>query len=125
MRMWGIHPVFLCKKHLIGEHGEIHKFLPSFRKGYKVHGRFFPVVQIQFQGYKARHDDLAQEMANRGYNHKSPLIDIPDFESIYPEYYHLKVDIQTAIKDLSDRCPECAERMEIFKEKVLDKLEYI
>jgi hypothetical protein len=118
--MWKVHPVFLCKKHLIGEHGEIHKFLPSFRKGYKVHGRFFPVVQIQFQGYKARHDALAQEMLDRGYNHKSPLIDIPDFQAIYPEYYHLTIDIETAIKDLSSRCAECAERMDIFRKQFLE-----
>ena len=37
--MWMIHPKFLCKKHLIGEHGEIHKFRPSFVKGHKIEGR--------------------------------------------------------------------------------------
>ena len=25
MRMWMISPEWLCRKHLIGEHGEIHK----------------------------------------------------------------------------------------------------
>jgi len=35
MRMWMVDPRLLCNQHLIGEHGEIHKFLPSFRKGHK------------------------------------------------------------------------------------------
>jgi hypothetical protein len=26
MMMWMIDPVLLCRKHLLGEHGEIHKF---------------------------------------------------------------------------------------------------
>ena len=36
----------LCNKHLIGEHGEIHKHHHVFVKKYSVLGRFFLVVQI-------------------------------------------------------------------------------
>ena len=36
MRMWMIDPTLLCRKHLLGEHGELHKFIPSFRKQYSV-----------------------------------------------------------------------------------------
>lgn len=118
MRIWMVDPIFMCRKHLLGEHNELHKFLPSFRKGHKVHGRFHPVVQIQFQGYKERHDALADEMIRRGYNHKSPLIDIPDFEKIYSEYFHLTVDVKTAISDLLDRCSDCLERFETLYRKV-------
>lgn len=32
MRMWMIDPKLLCRKHLLGEHNEIHKHLPSFRR---------------------------------------------------------------------------------------------
>ncbi|MFW6247177.1 MAG: hypothetical protein ACOC22_03345 [bacterium] len=30
--MWGINPELLCKKHLLGEHGEIHKHRYNFVK---------------------------------------------------------------------------------------------
>lgn len=111
MRMWMIDPVLLCKKHLIGEHGELHKFLPSFRKGHKVDGRFSPIVQIQFKGYLERHDALAQEMLNRGYNHKSPLVDIPDFARIYPAFIDRMVEPDTSIADLMMRCENCNQRI--------------
>jgi hypothetical protein len=107
MRMWMIDPQLMCRKHLLGEHGEIHKFLPSFRKGHKVDGRFDPIVQIQFQGYIERHDALAFEMAERGYNHKSPLVDVPDFSLIYPQHYDKLVDVQLAYADLMARCDKC------------------
>lgn len=106
MRMWLINPTLMCNKHLLGEHGELHKFLPTFRKGYKVDGRFHPVVQLQFQGYKERHDKLAEEMLRRGMNHKSPLVDIPDFAKIYPEYYYFKVNVGISVNDLMSRCDE-------------------
>ena len=114
MRMWMIHPKMMCNKHLIGEHGEMHKFLPSFRKGYRVDGRFNPVVQIQFQGYQERHDALAKEMLDRDMNHKSPLKDVPNFKETYPQYYNKTVDIWESIADLKLRCKDCEEKMHGF-----------
>jgi hypothetical protein len=108
MRMWMLDPALLCRKHLLGEHGEIHKFLPLFRKGYKVDGRFSPVVQIQFQGYIERHDALAAEMIKRGYKHNSPLVDVPDFSKIYPQYWNMFVDVDISAVDLAARCENCA-----------------
>lgn len=81
MRMWMINPKLLCNRHLLGEHGELHKFLPSFHKKHKVDGRIYPIVQIELSSYKARHDELATEMLARGFNHNSPIneADLPDF----------------------------------------------
>jgi hypothetical protein len=107
--MWMIKPKFLCNQHLLGEHGEMHKFLPSFRRGHKVTGRFIPVAQIQFKNYLERHDELALEMKRRGMNHQSPLIDIPDFKEIYPDFYDMEVDINQSISDLIERCEKCSD----------------
>jgi len=111
MRMWMVDPRVLCRKHLLGEHGEIHKHLPSFRKGHSVAGRMSPIVQIQLNALKSRHDDLAVEMIRRGYNHKSPLVDIPDLLKIYGDYFYLKVDLIESVLDLYLRCEECKERI--------------
>ena len=73
MRMWMIEPKRLCNKHLLGEHGELHKFIPSFTKKHRIDNRVSPVVQIELTSYQSRHDELANEMIDRGMNHKSPL----------------------------------------------------
>ena len=111
-----VKPEFLCDKHLLGEHGELHKFIPTFRKGYKVNKRFSPIVQLQFKGYKKRHDIIADEMIKRGMNHKSPLQDLPDFKTIYPQYYDMEVDVNNSIEDLKHRCEKCKERMNYEKQ---------
>lgn len=109
--MWMVNPKLLCDKHLLGEHGEMHKFIPTFKKGYRVDKRFSPVVQLQFQGYQERHDDIAKEMLARGMNHKSPLPELPDFEKIYPQYFNDIVDISNSINDLKNRCEKCKHRI--------------
>ena len=65
MRMWMIDPKLMCDQHLLGEHGELHKFIPSFHKKYKVTNRVSPVVQIELSSYQERHDELAEEMLSR------------------------------------------------------------
>ena len=102
-----VDPQELCRKHLLGEHNELHKHLPSLRKGYNIKGRFFPIVQIELSNYTTRHDILVKEMLKRGYNHKSPLIDVPNFRKIYPKWFELKADIEYNLIDLSIRCKSC------------------
>lgn len=116
MRMWMIDPALLCSRHLSGEHGEIHKHLPSFRRGHSVSGRFAPVVQIQLNAILARHDELAAEIDRRAQQsgrggHHSPLTDLPDLQAIYPDHYSLCVDIAESVRDLCERCPECRDRI--------------
>lgn len=116
MRMWMIEPRLLCMKHLVGEHGEIHKHLPSFRKGYSVSGRFSNFVQIELHSIQTRHDEIAVEINRRTGGHKSPLIDIPDLEKIYPQHFYKSVDIEKSEQDLIIRCPEC--RKNILENKI-------
>ena len=52
MRMWGIDAKLLCKKHLIGEHGEIHKHRHNFVKQHKITKRISPIVQIEPEKYE-------------------------------------------------------------------------
>lgn len=75
MRIWDISPRNLCRKHLLGEHRELHAtwtVLTENKKGYSKH----PEV-LRWKGkLKAlyiRHQELAKEMHRRGYVEKSPL----------------------------------------------------
>jgi len=107
MRMCMIDPKRLCNKHLVGEHGELHKFIPSFNKKYKIDKRISPVVQIELSSYQSRHEELAEEMLNRGMNHKSPLPKLPNFSYLPREQFEAKVDKNISKKDLHERCNDC------------------
>jgi hypothetical protein len=109
--MWMVDPKLMCNRHLLGEHGELHKFIPSFNKKYKIAGRIYPKVQVQLSSYFERHEELAQEMLLRGMNHNSP-ISVPDFSYLPAEHYLAKVDVQISIQDLVGRCSECRKRLE-------------
>ena len=106
--MWMIDPKFLCDKHLLGEHGEIHKFRHTFVKQYRIDGRISPVVQIEPASMQVRHSELAAEMARRGFNHNSDYI-LPDLDYM-GEKADVKVNINISTIDLINRCAECAKK---------------
>ncbi|MEI6093153.1 MAG: hypothetical protein WCQ47_05655, partial [bacterium] len=84
-------------------HSELHKFIPSFKKKVSVAGR---IGHIELSKYKERHDALAVEMLQRGYQHKSPL-EAPDFSYLPKEHYEAKVDKKESLKELCKRCSDC------------------
>jgi len=111
MRMWMLHPALFCNQHLLGEHGEIHKHRPSFVKQHSIAGRIRPIVLIEPEAMKRRHDLLAEEMIHRGMNHKSPY-EQPDLSYLVYEDRYAKADIDYNLWDLANRCPACKERID-------------
>lgn len=109
--MWGIHPDYMCKKHIIGEHGEIHKHRHNFVKGHSILGRMYPVVQIDPKNMERRHDQLARYL-----NHKSPYKQ-PDLSHYSEDLLSFEIDIEQSRKDLMDRCPKCKELLKNAKIK--------
>lgn len=77
MRVWNeISPRRLCRKHLLGEHVEIHSLWAIYEKGSNGY-RNHPETKRWRDNRKRlalRHNLLADEMRRRGYNHKSPLL---------------------------------------------------
>ena len=75
MRIWDIHPKYLCNKHLFGEHRELHaiwSILNNNKKGYRNHPetkRWVGKTGALF----LRHEELVKEISKRKYNHLSPL----------------------------------------------------
>ena len=75
MRIWDIPPSQLCRKHLLGEHRELHAIwtvLTQDKKGYRKHPE-----TIRWEGKLAalynRHEEEVKEMLERKYAHHSPL----------------------------------------------------
>jgi hypothetical protein len=75
MRVWDIETRMLCNSHLLGEHREIHAIwtiLTENKKGYSHHPETLRWKGKLLALYN-RHEVVACEMTNRGFNHKSNL----------------------------------------------------
>jgi hypothetical protein len=77
MRVWDIHPQHLCRKHLLGEHRELHGLWNILTKhggigGYSQHPETKRWVG-KLRALYNRHEALVAEFAVRGYKHHSPL----------------------------------------------------
>lgn len=77
MRIWDIHPKYLCRKHLLAEHRELHGLWNILvkhkcRGGYSCHPETLRWVGKQKALYQ-RHEKLVKELLGRGYLHRSPL----------------------------------------------------
>lgn len=103
MRMWMIKPQYLCSKHLIGEHVELHMLVGSIIKNKNL-GGFIQNNLIDTSKIKKRHEDLVKEMIKRGYKHESPL---PEFKTRFLG----KIDPDENTKELMRRCPDCKKRI--------------
>ena len=103
MRMWMINTTLLCRNHLLGEHGEIHKHRHNFVKGHSIKGRR---GAIEPMAMKSRHDELADEMLRRGYKHESPY-EQPDLSHYALEDRSMKVDRVESLSLLLGRCNQC------------------
>ena len=87
MRVWDIHPGYLNRESLLGEHREVHalfSIIGNDRRGYAHHPETMR-WRACMGTLVLRHDLLVQEMALRGYRHLSPG---PDAEaSAWPDVY--------------------------------------
>jgi len=101
-----INPKLLCRKHLLGEHNEIHKHKHNFEKGHKIDGRLKPFVAIEPLNMGKRHNQLVKEMINRGYNHNSPYKQ-PNLSKYDFDKINVKANINFNLDDLISRCDEC------------------
>ena|ERR1017187_7664304 len=102
--MWMVNPRKLCRKHLLGEHVELHMLLGSLQKNRSIQG-FLDAGLLQPQAAHQRHEALVNEMETRGYKHASPL----PYVKLKSEQYGA-VNVQTSEKELKKRCEECKGR---------------
>ncbi len=74
MRVWDIHPGYLDRQNLLGEHNEIHGLLTIIqegRRGYASHPETLRWKE-HLPALRCRHDQVVSEMRLRGYQHRSP-----------------------------------------------------
>ena len=110
MRMWMLPTAGMCRKHLLGEHVELHMLLGSLRRGKSIEG-FLSGGLVDPQCIFARHQELVAEMTRRGFKHNSPL-DEHECTALAAGFAG-RAAINTAAnaRDLRQRCPGCASLM--------------
>lgn len=114
MRMWNVNPIFLCNRHLLGEHLEMHMFIGAIKKGTSIKG-YIEKGLVEVHNIIKRHDILAYELLNRNMNHKSPIQRIELWEEGL-------VNIEENEKDLFNRCKDCYNNYLIFKSYMENKI---
>jgi hypothetical protein len=102
MRMWLVNPKAMCKNHLLGEHLELHMVLGCLRKGKSITG-YIENGLVDPSLLLNRHDELVKEMKCRGYNHLSPIAELP------VNLPKGQIDREVNRLELINRCPKCRE----------------
>jgi hypothetical protein len=103
LRMWNVAVDKLCRKHLMGEHVEMHMFVGTINKLGQSRFKSTKYVSdglVEVHHIKQRHEDLVAEMTRRGMNHKSPL-------AVFESFVCGEVDIDRNEKELGRRCEVC------------------
>lgn len=111
MRMWMLPPIGMCRKHLLGEHVELHMLLGSMRRSKSIEG-FLSGGLVDPQLVFARHEELVAEMARRGFRHSSPIeaSECTSLAARYPGSTFINIAANAA--ELQRRCPDCAHLMQ-------------
>lgn len=106
MRMWMVNPASMCRRHLLGEHVELHMLAGSILRGKSIAG-FLEKGLVAPQALVSRHEALVREMKRRGYSHASPL---PRLSRYTLSVLRGKVSVVGSYNELKARCEECAGR---------------
>ena len=110
MRMWNVDPKLLCRKHLLSEHFEMHMFVGSIRKGKSIAGYVMKGL-VEPLRIVERHNEIAEEMLSRGYNHKSPLAAFDHLTCRWFDNLKGCVDQLRSMVELYRRCDRCRKRI--------------
>ncbi len=107
MRQWMVDVRGMCRKHLIGEYRECFTIAGALRAKKQVNG-FVRNNCLELLSLQSRFDELKAEMLRRGYKPVKKF-EMPDLSYLKIKIIEAKVDRIASLKDLLDRCPECAE----------------
>ncbi len=108
-----VNPKIMCRKHLLGEHVEIHMFASGLKRQIDMSG-YLNNNLLEPKSLKSRHQQLVKEMKDRGYKHNSELK--MDFNISYLNALKTKkVDVKKSKKELITRCKDCKKGSLKFK----------
>lgn len=101
MRMWMVDPRLMCRKHLLGEHVELHMLVGCLLKKKTLTG-YFQKGLLETHSIRGRHQALVREMTRRGMQHNSPL-------QAFRSFRMGKINCKQSKEELASRCTDCRE----------------
>jgi len=106
MRVWDIPVEQLCRKHLLGQHNEIHIMYKTIQTGRKAWANHPETKRWRGKEHalKATHDATAAEMLRRGYNHKTPLPDAHGINVTQDTFIHTIPEQYQILKNKGCEC---------------------
>lgn len=104
--MWMVNPVYMCDRHLLGEHVEIHMLVSSIGMGRNI-GGFLERKLVDPSSALRRHEEIVGEMLKRGFRHTSPLRGV---ERIQHLLVSNPLDAEANLTELLSRCQRCRQR---------------
>lgn len=110
MRIWDVPVQVLCRKHLLGEHRELHAiwtYLTTNKGGsYRKHPETLRWIGKKLALY-IRHEQQVIEMAQRGYNHQSMLELDDSILSTQMRQDQFLLNDKEQYNLLSEKCQDC------------------
>ena len=106
MRMWLVNPKIMCRQHLLGEHVEIHMMIGHLKKKRNIKN-FINNNLYEITSIEKRHDELVNEMLERGYKHNSDIEYIPDLSYLDINDVNYKMNKSKSLNELLNRCERC------------------
>lgn len=105
-------PEWLCRKHLLCEHRDLHRFRYHFTSRYTIEKWR---GQIEPAAMRARHEQLVAEIEARGYQHSTPYRQ-PAIAHLPDEDRYQQVDRSKAAAELRVLCEDCRRQMRRVKD---------
>jgi hypothetical protein len=99
--MWMVDPRLMCRKHLLGEHVELHMLVGCLLKKKTLTG-YFQKGLLETHSIRGRHQALVREMTRRGMQHNSPL-------QTFRSFRMGKINRKQSKEELASRCTDCRE----------------
>ena len=116
MKMWMVSPKWMCNKHLLGEHQDIHAIIGALHKEESIDNNNIEVSSIY-----ERHSAIVDELIVRGYKHKTPIFQSEIvIEHLPIVQQECKINRKESALDLFVQCRECGKRCEIYNTVQLD-----
>lgn len=117
MRLWCVDTVIMCRKHLLGEHVELHMMIGSIKKNKNIDG-YLAKGLIDISKIITRHKEIVKEMRARNYSHKSE-IDLDDKITVIEYFCSIDfcgfIDTNKNLNTLLNRCEECRKQHDTMK----------
>lgn len=109
-RMWkGVDLGEMCDQHLLGLHKELHQEIGTLLNhphGQAIVEGHVEKGQVVLSKVEKYHEDVVDEMLDRGMNHDSPL-DVPPEIHDNPLWDVDNLDEEHNRQDLNERCEDC------------------